>query len=92
LKAQIDKVVNNYKSTTLRASRSGRDEAKDLTLFEPALKKYFQDADGALSAMADSFDRNVLSSDASGANAGPRYPGLDGQPDALVRKCRQTSQ
>jgi len=62
LKAQIDKVVNNYKSTTLRVSRSGRDEAKDLTLFEPALKKYFQDADGALSAMADSFDRNVLSS------------------------------
>ncbi len=61
LKAQIDKVVNNYKSTTLRLSRSGRDEAKDLTLFEPALKKYFQDADGALSAMADSFDRNVLS-------------------------------
>ena len=36
LKAQIDKVVNNYKSTTLRVSRSGRDEAKDLTLFEPA--------------------------------------------------------
>ena len=62
LKAQIDKVVNNYKSTTLRVSRSGRDEAKDLTLFEPALKKYFQDADGALSAMADSFDRTVLSS------------------------------
>ena len=27
----------------------------DLTLFEPALKKYFQEADGASSAMADSF-------------------------------------
>ncbi|MDR4481000.1 MAG: methyl-accepting chemotaxis protein [Nitrospira sp.] len=62
LKAEIDKVVNNYKRTTLRMSRSGRDEMKDLTLFEPALKKYFQEADGALSAMADSFDRNLLSS------------------------------
>jgi twitching motility protein PilJ len=61
LKAEIEKAVNNYKSTNLRVSRSGRDEMKDLTLFEPALKKYFQEADGALSAMADSFDRNTLS-------------------------------
>ena len=60
LKAEIEKVLNNYKSTTLRASRSGRDETRDLALFEPALKKYFQDADGALSAMADSFDRNAV--------------------------------
>ncbi len=61
LKAEIEKAVNNYKSTNLRVSRSGRDEMKDLTLFEPALKKYFHEADGALSAMADSFDRNTLS-------------------------------
>jgi twitching motility protein PilJ len=62
LKAEIEKALANYKGTTLRASRSGRDENRDIALFEPALKKYFQDADGALSAMADSFDRNVLSS------------------------------
>ena len=61
LKAEIEKAVTNYKSTNLRVSRSGRDEIKDLTLFEPALRKYFQEADGALSAMADSFDRNTLS-------------------------------
>lgn len=60
LKAEIEKAVNHYKSTNLRVSRTGRDEQADLTLFEPALKKYFQDADGALSAMADSFDRNTL--------------------------------
>ncbi|HET9961286.1 MAG TPA: methyl-accepting chemotaxis protein [Nitrospiraceae bacterium] len=62
LKAEIEKAVQDYKSTNLRASRAGRDEAKDLALFEPALKKYFQDAEGALSAMADSFDRKNLSS------------------------------
>ena len=61
LKAEIEKAVNHYKGTNLRVSRTGRDEQADLTLFEPALKKYFQDADGALSAMADSFDRNTLS-------------------------------
>ena len=61
LKAEIEKAVTHYKSTNLRVSRTGRDEQADLTLFEPALKKYFQDADGALSAMADSFDRNTLS-------------------------------
>ncbi|MCW5787350.1 MAG: methyl-accepting chemotaxis protein [Nitrospira sp.] len=60
LKAEIEKAVNHYKSTNLRVSRTGRDEQADLTLFEPALKKYFQDADGALSAMADSFNRNTL--------------------------------
>jgi twitching motility protein PilJ len=62
LKAEIEKTVQDYKSTKLRSSRAGRDETKDLALFEPALKKYFQDADGALSAMADSFDRKNLSS------------------------------
>jgi len=57
LKQSILKNVADYKSTTLRASRSGRDEAKDMALLEPALQKYFQDSGGALSAMADSFDR-----------------------------------
>ncbi|GMV51430.1 MAG: hypothetical protein NBKEAIPA_02790 [Nitrospirae bacterium] len=61
LKAEIERTLNNYKVTTMRVSRSGRDELKDLTVFEPALRKYFQEADGALSAMADSFDRSGLS-------------------------------
>ena len=62
LKAEIEKAMGDYRATNLRVSRSGRDEAKDLSLFEPALKKYFQDADGALSAMADSFDKKNLTS------------------------------
>lgn len=62
LKAEVEKALANYKGTTLRSSRSGRDEMRDLALFEPALKKYFQDSDGALSAMADSFDRTKLTS------------------------------
>jgi len=61
LKAEIEKAINRYKSTNLRVSRTGRDEQADLALFEPALRKYFQDATGALSAMVDSFDRNTLS-------------------------------
>ena len=62
LKAEIEKSVADYKSINLRVSRAGRDEAKDLALFEPALRKYFQEADGALSAMADSFDKKNLTS------------------------------
>ena len=57
LKQSILKSIADYKSTTLRTSRSGRDEAKDLALLEPALQKYFQDSSGALSAMADSFEK-----------------------------------
>jgi twitching motility protein PilJ len=61
LKQGIAKNIADYKATTLRISRSGRDEAKDLALLETALQQYFQDAQGALSAMADSFDKKLLS-------------------------------
>jgi twitching motility protein PilJ len=62
LKRDIQKQIAEYKSTTLRVSRSGRDESKDLALLEPALERYFRDAEGAASAMADSFDKKMLSS------------------------------
>ena len=62
LKQSILKSIADYKSTTLRISRSGRDEAKDMAVLEPALQRYFQDAQGAISAMADSFDKKTLSS------------------------------
>ena len=62
LKQSIQKHVAEYKSTTLRVSRSGRDESKDMGLLETALERYFRDAQGAASAMADSFDKKMLSS------------------------------
>jgi twitching motility protein PilJ len=62
LKQSILKSITDYKSTTLRISRSGRDEAKDMAVLEPALQRYFQDAQGAISAVADSFDKKTLSS------------------------------
>ncbi|MGD9729076.1 MAG: methyl-accepting chemotaxis protein [Nitrospiraceae bacterium] len=61
LKQDIAKNIADYKATTLRVSRSGRDEAQDMALLETALQQYFQDAQGALSAMADSFDKKLLS-------------------------------
>jgi twitching motility protein PilJ len=62
LKQAIFKNVADYKATTLRISRSGRDEAKDMALLESTLQQYFQDAQGAVGAMADSFDKKMLSS------------------------------
>ena len=60
----VRKVLAEYEATTLRTSRSGRDEAKDLAVLKPAVQKYFAESEGALSAMADSFDKS-LSADAA---------------------------
>jgi twitching motility protein PilJ len=63
-KQKVNKVLAEYESTRLRSSRSGRDEAKDLSLLKPVLQAYFREGEGALSAMADSFDKS-LSPDAA---------------------------
>jgi twitching motility protein PilJ len=52
-------VMADYGNTVLRISRSGRDEAKDLAILKPAIHQYFQETDGALSALADSFGKNL---------------------------------
>ena len=58
-RGKVKKIIANYGTTVLRVSRSGRDEAKDLAILKPSLEKYFTDADGALSAMADSFGKSI---------------------------------
>ena len=58
-RAKTKKVVGDYGNTVLRVSRSGRDEAKDLAILKPAIEQYFQAADGALSALGDSFGKNL---------------------------------
>src|SRR3977135_350463 len=52
-------VLGDYGSTVHRVARSGRDEAKDLAILKPAIHQYFQETDGALSALADSFGKNL---------------------------------
>jgi twitching motility protein PilJ len=58
-RAKVNKVITDYAATGLRVSRSGRDETKDLAILKPAIEQYFKEADGALSALSDSFGRNL---------------------------------
>ena len=58
-RTKVNKVITDYENTVLRVSRSGRDEAKDLALLKPVIAQYFKEADGALSALDDSFEKNL---------------------------------
>ncbi|HEY7532289.1 MAG TPA: methyl-accepting chemotaxis protein [Nitrospiraceae bacterium] len=58
-RTRVKKVLTDYETTKLRVSRSGRDEVKDVALLKPAIQQYFQESDGALSAMADSFEKSL---------------------------------
>ena len=55
---KTNQVIGDYGKSVLRTSRSGRDEAKDFAILKPAIEQYFQAADGALSALGDSFGKN----------------------------------
>ena len=56
---KVNKVISDYSATVLRVSRSGRDETKDLAILTPVIEQYFKEAEGALSALADSFGKNL---------------------------------
>jgi twitching motility protein PilJ len=58
-RTKINQVIIDYAATVLRVSRSGRNETKDLAILKPAIEQYFKEADGALSAMADSFGKSL---------------------------------
>ncbi len=62
-KERVLKTLAEYETTALRVSKSGRDEAKDLQQLKPALKAYFEQAEGGLSAMAESFNNKNLTSE-----------------------------
>ncbi len=53
-----DKLVG-YGATTLRVSRSGRDEKEGLAGLQPAMEAYFHESKGAVEAYMDSFDRKL---------------------------------
>jgi twitching motility protein PilJ len=61
---KVNKVISDYSATVLRVSRSGRDETKDLAILTPAIEQYFKEAEGALSALADSFGKNLTQAQA----------------------------
>ena len=56
---KVNRVLTDYAATVLRVSRSGRDETKDLAILKPAIEQYFKEAEGALSALADSFGKSL---------------------------------
>jgi twitching motility protein PilJ len=56
---KVNQVLRDYESTVFRVSRAGRDEIKDYAILKPAIEQYFKEADGALSALADSFGKNL---------------------------------
>ncbi|MEP6934995.1 MAG: methyl-accepting chemotaxis protein [Nitrospirota bacterium] len=58
-RAKVNQVITDYTATVLRVSRSGRDETKDLAILKPAIEQYFKEAEGALSALADSYGKSL---------------------------------
>ena len=56
---KVNRLITDYAATVLRVSRSGRDETKDLAILKPAIEHYFKEAEGALSALADSFGKSL---------------------------------
>ena len=56
---KVNRAISDYEATVFRVSRSGRDETKDFALLKPAIAQYFKEAEGALSALADSFGKSL---------------------------------
>ncbi len=61
---KVNRVITDYAATVLRLSRSGRNEAKDLATLKAAVEQYFMDAEGGLSALVDSFGKNLTTAQA----------------------------
>ena len=86
------------KQPMLRPSRSGRDEAKDLTLLGDAVNTYFRAAEGALSAFEDGysdtlpFDTKILMRDLGvlsvSTDVSARYGAATRQADEMVLTAR----
>ena len=63
LKSAVMKNLSDYETTSLRVSRSGRDETKDLEQLKAAVNAYYSEADAALSAFVESFDQAQLTAE-----------------------------
>jgi twitching motility protein PilJ len=56
---KVNRVITDYAATVLRVSQSGRNDTKDLATLKAAVEQYFMDAEGGLSALVDSFGKNL---------------------------------
>jgi len=56
---KVNRVIADYAATVLRLSQSGRNETKDLAALKAAVEQYFMDAEGGLSALIDSFGKDL---------------------------------
>jgi twitching motility protein PilJ len=59
LKRQVVEPLQVYSGGQMHVSRSNRDETKDFTALDKALKAYFASAEGAISAFQDSYAPNL---------------------------------
>jgi twitching motility protein PilJ len=90
-----------YAKGTLRPSRSGRDEAKDLPLLGDALNGYFRAAEGALSSFEDSYsdtlstDTRILMRDLGGlsisTDVSAKYAAATKRVDEMVFTAREVA-
>jgi len=58
---EVEQLLAKYEAKTLRASSTGRDEAKDLVELKGAIASFFQQADAGVAAVAESFESKALS-------------------------------
>ncbi len=65
IKQETYEPITRYESSQLRISKSGRDEAKDLAVLKGSLQAYFKEAEGASSALMDSFTDPKLTAEQS---------------------------
>jgi twitching motility protein PilJ len=59
-KQQVNQLLTNYSSKTLRTSTSGQDEAKGLEELRNALTGFFSQAEAGVAAIAESFESKSL--------------------------------
>ena len=56
---KVNRVIADYATTVLRLSQSDRSETKNLATLKAAVEQYFTDGEGGLSALVDSFGKNL---------------------------------
>ena len=60
-RAEVERLLSHYESTTLRTSSTGRDEAKDLAeLKAAAIADFFNQGDAAVNTIKESFENKAL--------------------------------
>lgn len=59
-RAEVDRLIQNYAGTTMRVSKTGRDEEKDLTELKAAINEFFNQGEAAVNTIKESFENKAL--------------------------------